>query len=93
MTNRAPVAYKNIIAGTPTTTQVISAAQLLGNDIDPDGDVLRIGSITPSSSGSVVLNADGTITFTRAPGGTGLVTFSYTATDGNLSSNSALVYL
>ncbi|MFM9880030.1 MAG: cadherin-like domain-containing protein, partial [Burkholderiaceae bacterium] len=59
--NRAPVAYKNILTGTPTTVQVISAAQLLGNDIDPDGDVLSIGSVTSISGGTAVLNGDGSI--------------------------------
>ncbi|MCQ4349124.1 cadherin-like domain-containing protein [Pseudomonas stutzeri] len=68
-----------------------SAADLLGNDSDVDGDSLSIASVTSGTGGTAVLNADGTVTFTPDADFNGVATFSYTVTDGNLVSNTATV--
>jgi hypothetical protein len=36
---------------------------VLGNDSDPDGDVLSVDSVTQPANGSVVVNADGSVTY------------------------------
>ncbi len=65
------------VAGRPLT---IPAAQLLGNDIAaPDGLLPSIGSVGNASNGTVVLNYDGSVTFT--PVSEGPASFTYTDTD------------
>ncbi|MCK6549107.1 tandem-95 repeat protein, partial [Myxococcota bacterium] len=54
---------------------------VLANDGDVDGDPLTVTSVTQPSSGSVAIDASGTVTYTAAPGFTGTVTFTYTASD------------
>ena len=58
------------------------SSYLLGNDGDPDGDVVSISSFTQPERGSLTINA-GSFTYITAPGvDTGPVTFTYTITDG-----------
>jgi hypothetical protein len=53
-------------ATTPKTSPV--TFNVLGNDTDPDGDTLSVtGATVDPAKGSVVVNADGTLTFTPAP--------------------------
>ncbi|WP_226505351.1 tandem-95 repeat protein [Pseudomonas sp. MWU16-30317] len=84
---------------------VIKAATLLANDTDVDGDALTINTLqgtdgkTPSAVtdaagnvvGTVVLDGNGDVIFTPAKNINGLVTFSYTVTDGQATSNTAIV--
>ena len=55
---------------------------VLGNDSDPDGDALTIGSATQPGHGTAVVNDNGTITYTPALGYVGTDAFAYTVTDG-----------
>ena len=87
----APVANNDSLAATEDTAVTYTAAQLLGNDTDANGDPLTIASVTSGIGGTAVLNANGTVTFTPAADFNGAASFSYTATDGALSSNSATV--
>jgi LPXTG-motif cell wall-anchored protein len=59
--------------GTPVNIPV------LGND--PAGPSLTIQSTTPPTHGDVVINPDGTVTYTPDPGFSGIDTFTYTACD------------
>jgi VCBS repeat-containing protein len=59
---------------------------VLKNDTDPDGDVLTAGSASTPGQGSVLLNADGSFTYTPNAGAAGTDTFTYEASDGVLSS-------
>jgi len=77
--NNAPVAVDDT-AQTDEDTAV--DIDVLVNDSDPDGDTLEVTAAT-SADGAVVVNADGTITFTPAAGFTGPATISYTINDGN----------
>jgi Cadherin-like domain len=70
-------------------------AQLVGNDTDPDGDVLSVKSVY-SSMGTVVNNAAAkTVTFTPTAGYTGPASFVYRVKDaaGAVSANTATVSL
>jgi hypothetical protein len=89
--NNAPVATDDALAATEDTPVTYTAAQLLGNDTDVDGDALTIGSITSGANGTAVLNADGTVTFTPDANFNGTADFTYTVTDGSLTSNAAAV--
>ncbi|SDI73628.1 tandem-95 repeat protein [Pseudomonas abietaniphila] len=85
---------------------VIKAATLLANDSDVDGDKLTINTLQGKSTlttpadvfdsanhkvGTVVMDANGNVVFTPAKDVNGLVTFSYTVTDGHANSNTATV--
>ncbi len=55
---------------------------VLANDIDPEGGALTVSDAT-SPNGDVVINADGTITFTPDENFNGETTISYTVTDAD----------
>ena len=61
----------------------ISGQDLLSNDSDPDGDTLTIVSVTNGANGAVVLNPDGSVTYTPNTDFFGQDSFQYTVSDGN----------
>src|SRR5690606_17409489 len=89
--NDAPVANDDTLSATEDTPITYTAAQLLGNDTDVDGDTLTIASVTSGTGGTAMLNADGTVTFTPHANFNGVADFTYTVTDGSLTSNTATV--
>jgi hypothetical protein len=90
--NTAPMAVADVLNATEDTAVTFAAGDLLGNDTDADGDALTITSVTAVSGGSVVLNADGTVTFTPASNFHGAASFSYVASDAHFgTSNTATV--
>jgi VCBS repeat-containing protein len=89
--NDAPVANNDSLSTTEDTAVTYTAAQLVGNDTDIDSTNLTIASVTAGSGGSVVLNADGTVTFTPNANFNGTADFTYTVTDGVLTSEPATV--
>ena len=81
-TNGAPVPVADRLGTAAETALVISIADLLANDSDPDGDTLSFAGFTQPTTGALVDNGDGTLTFTPAAGFSGDATFSYRVTDG-----------
>lgn len=83
----------------PGATLDISAAQgLLANDIDPEvpseGQTLSVVLLTnPLKASSFTLNANGSFSYTAAPGTTGDDQFFYEATDGQLFSSPTRVLI
>jgi large repetitive protein len=77
--NDPPVAVNDVFNMDEDTTARIP---VLANDTDRDGDPLRVTQAS-SPNGSVVINADGTISFTPTPDFSGIATITYTITDGN----------
>ena len=73
-----------VAVGERVTTPVDTAItiDILANDTDPDGDALRVAGLTVPLSGSVVLEADQSVTYTPAPGFTGIDDFTYIVDDG-----------
>ncbi len=63
---------------------------VLNNDTDIDGDILTITSAV-SASGSVVINSDGTISYTPDPDFYGVDTITYLIDDGNGGASTAIV--
>ncbi len=55
---------------------------VLGNDTDIDGDTLSIVAAS-ADHGTVVINADGTLTLTPPPGFVGTIIVTYMISDGN----------
>jgi large repetitive protein len=85
--NDGPVAV-NDTAATPEDTPV--TIPVLANDTDVDGDPLTVTAAT-SPNGIVVINPDGTVTFTPAPNFNGPTTITYTISDGNGGFSTATV--
>ena len=76
--NEAPIPGVNSAStgsGVPVTLDV------LANATDPDGDVLGISGAT-AANGTVVINANGTLTYTPRPGFTGIDVITYRLNDG-----------
>ncbi len=86
--NDAPVA--NDDAATTMEDQAVVIAAL-PNDTDADGDLLSISSYSHPAYGSVVLNADGTFTYTPNINWYGTDTFTYTVCDPSGACDEALV--
>ncbi len=83
-------------AATDAATQVVVA--ILDNDQDPDGDPLAIAGLDSSSTtGTVTLNADNTVTYdpsgfgALAAGDTAVDSFTYTLSDGQGNTDTATV--
>ncbi len=71
----------------------LTAASLLGNDTDSDGDALKVSSVGNASNGTVTLNANGNVVFTPAAGYTGAASFDYTVADPSGAKDTAKVSL
>lgn len=82
--NDAPVGGADTVGGLARQVLTLSAAALLGNDSDIDTPAgnLTIGAVQNGTNGTVVLNANGTVSFTPAAGFLGAATFFYRAYDG-----------
>ncbi len=92
--NDVPVAVADRYEIPIGETTIVTAAQgVLANDIDPDGQTLTALIIAAPASGALIWNADGSFTYTPAPGFSGSVTFTYRATDGTTQSADATVTL
>ncbi|MEL7093782.1 MAG: Ig-like domain-containing protein, partial [Pseudomonadota bacterium] len=88
ITNPVPVASDDAVE-TPLDTPVVIAP--LTNDSDPDGDPLEVLNTSDPANGTVVINPDGTVTYTPDAGFTGVDTFTYTVDDGNGGQDTATV--
>ena len=89
--NRAPAAVNDGYAANEDTPLTIPAPGVLSNDSDPEGNTLTAVRDTLPSHGTVVLNGDGSFTYTPAANYNGPDSFTYHATDGTLNSNSVTV--
>jgi CshA-type fibril repeat protein len=85
--NDAPVAV-NDTATTPEDTPV--TITVLANDSDVDGDTLSVASAS-AANGTVVRNANGTLTYTPNADFNGTDTISYTISDGKGGTSNATV--
>ena len=77
-----------------TTTQDVSLGVsrddgVLSNDGDVDGDPLVANLIADVANGTLVLNSDGSFTYTPDSGFSGTDSFTYQANDGTEDSNIA----
>jgi VCBS repeat-containing protein len=96
-TNDPPVAAPDLTYSTPedVTLTVGALTGVLANDTDVDGDTLSAVVVTPmaANQGTVVLNNNGSFTYSPAADFFGTASFSYRATDGTALSNIVLVQI
>ncbi len=78
--NDAPTAVDDTAATTLDTAS--TPIDVLANDSDPEGDPLTVTTAT-APNGTVVINADNTLTYTPDPGFVGADSISYIISDGN----------
>lgn len=83
--NDAPVAVADSGATAEDLAVTFTAADLLGNDSDIDNASLSITAVGAAQNGTVVLNDDGTVTFTPDADYSGPTSFEYTVSDGTLT--------
>lgn len=91
ITNEPPVAVDDAYDTDEDTVLNVSAPGVLGNDTDADEDTLTAELVGDVSHGSLILNSDGSFTYTPASGYTGSDSFTYQAYDGEEYSNTASV--
>jgi len=81
-TNNAPIAKDDRLRAVANMPVV---GKILDNDIDPDGNKLKIISVTSptKNDGTVIINKNGTVTFLPATDFVGIDSFTYTVSDGD----------
>ncbi|MFZ7094163.1 cadherin-like domain-containing protein [Primorskyibacter sp. 2E233] len=89
----APVAQDDALTTAADAALLITAADLVGNDTDADGDTLSVASVGTPTYGTVTDNGDGTFTYTPTAGYNGYDSFDYTVDDGTGRQGSATVTL
>ncbi len=89
-TNVAPTARDDAF-NTPSNTAV--TVGFLGNDTDPNVDLLRVESFTQPANGTVERDEAGAYVYTPNAGFAGTDTFSYTVIDGAGGASTATVTL
>ena len=88
--NPAPVAVDDAYSVIGGGVLNVAAPGVLGNDSDPDGSPL-MAELVSAPGGMLVLNPNGSFTYTPGEDTIGAVTFTYRASDGTSSSNVATV--
>jgi VCBS repeat-containing protein len=89
--NDAPVAVDDAYGTAFETELVVDAPGVLDNDADPDGDTLTVTLGTDVANGTLDLQPDGSFTYTPDAAFSGNDTFTYTASDGVLTSAATTV--
>jgi hypothetical protein len=82
--NAAPVAQTDRVTTAPNTAVTVTAATLLANDTDANGDALSVTSVASSSVAGGGVSPAGTAAWTYTPpaGFTGSDSFTYAIADG-----------
>ena len=78
--NDAPVAVDDSASALEDAN---ATGNLLTNDSDPEGDSLGAAKATDPANGAVLVNANGTFTYTPAANFNGSDSFTYTVSDGH----------
>lgn len=89
--NHPPSAAADVYTTSQDSPLVIPAPGVLGNDTDPDGNILNANLVTGPAHGVLSLGKDGSFTYTPAAGFYGEDSFTYKANDGIADSNIATV--
>lgn len=87
--NDAPVASDDAYGTELDTSLSVDPPGVLGNDLDPEGDSLTAGLVSGPSHGALVLDADGSFTYTPDPAFVGEDGFEYEADDGKVGTATA----
>ena len=76
-----PVAHNDAFTDIAGTTLSVPASGILGNDSDPSGEPLSAALVSTPAHGTLVLNANGSFTYSPASRFVGADSFTYTAFD------------
>ncbi|MBF0178205.1 MAG: tandem-95 repeat protein, partial [Magnetococcales bacterium] len=88
----APTAGMDALTTTEDTPlDIATGSDLLGNDVNPDNNVLTLSEFTQGMHGQVILNPDSTFTYIPNHHFTGLDRFSYTIEDAAGHATTAVV--
>jgi VCBS repeat-containing protein len=85
-----PVAVADSYSSGEDVGLTVDAPGVLGNDTDPEGGLTAV-KLTEPTHGAVILNADGSFTYTPAADFNGTDSFTYEANDGTADSNTVTV--
>jgi Ca2+-binding RTX toxin-like protein len=89
--NDAPIALNDGgLAAVAGKSLILLPTALLANDSDPDGNTLSITAVGAAIGGSVSFNGQGQIIYTPNANYQGIGGFSYTISDGTLSSTATV---
>jgi hypothetical protein len=91
--NDPPTAADDSLATDEDTSLSISAAQLLANDADVDGDPLGLAVVAAPSHGALAQNPDGSLSYAPDSNYHGVDSFTYKLNDGAADSNVATVVI
>jgi len=91
--NDAPVANGETFLLNEDEALILTAAELLANDTDADGDALIIAEVTQPSHGQILENGDGTFTYKPDANFNGSDSLIYIVSDGNGLMGTATVEL
>lgn len=83
----APVAVADSYSTDEDVPLVVPASGVLANDTDPGSLPLTAVEHTPTSDGTLVLNSDGSFTYTPDADFSGTDSFTYFANNGTVNSN------
>lgn len=89
--NTAPVALDDEYSVDEDVVLIVGAPGVLGNDTDAESDSLTAILVTDVTNGVLVLNSDGSFTYTPNADYNGADSFTYKAYDGALDSNTVTV--
>ncbi|MGH7192755.1 MAG: cadherin-like domain-containing protein, partial [Candidatus Saccharimonadales bacterium] len=93
VSNDTPTANNDTYTLLNGQTLNVAASGVLGNDNDADGDSLTASLASGPSHGALSLHSDGSFSYTPNTGWAGNDSFTYTASDGITTSNTATVTL
>jgi VCBS repeat-containing protein len=85
--DQAPVAADDSYFTGTNATLTVPAPGVLANDTDADGDPLTAILVSSTTNGTVILNPDGSFTYSPTNNFIGIDTFTYKANDGLDDSN------
>jgi VCBS repeat-containing protein len=88
-----PVANDDSYSTNENTVLAVTAPGVLANDTSPSGNPLTCAILATPTHGHVILNPDGSFTYTPATNFTGIDSFTYEDSDGHFHSNIATVTL
>ena len=89
--NEVPVANDDSYSTLAGSALTVSAAGILADDVDPDGDALAAVLVSDVSNGVLSLSGDGAFSYTPNTDYYGSDSFTYQASDGEKLSNVATV--
>ncbi|MEF8866619.1 MAG: Ig-like domain-containing protein [Salinibacter sp.] len=91
--NGAPVATDDSFSAQEDSTLAVDAPGILGNDSDPDGDLLTPTVVSPPDNGTLTLSEDGSFEYVPDSNFDGTDSFTYEVADGNGAADQATVTL